>query len=135
MSATLNYFGRYKCAMEKYYSYVFSLRKFILLLYVFVSNFWNYKQIQKETDLSSDDESSDSEDAPGSSSHYLANDTISKYHTFFRFVWIQGKFVPFQKQKGKVYFQIYFPDFLWDWVQISKVKKCHKLCLWVRRRR
>ena len=87
-SISTGLFGWYKCAIENYYSNVFSLRKFILLVYVFVSNFWNYKQIQKETDLSSDDESSDSEDAPGSSSHYLANDTISKYHTFFRFVWM-----------------------------------------------
>ena len=88
---------------------------------MFVANFWNYKQIKKETDLSSEDECSDCEDDPGSSSHNLANDTISKYHTFFRFVRMSGKFVPFQKQKGRVYFPQNFKDL--DMVKIFQVKK------------
>ena len=65
-----------------------SLRKFILLVYIFVANFWTYKDIQKETNLSStDEENSDNEDGASSSTH-LGKATISKYFTFFRSVWM-----------------------------------------------
>ena len=58
-----------------------SLRKFILLVYIFVSNYWSYKHIQNETDLtSSDSDDSDGEDC----SSVLGTATISKYFTFFR---------------------------------------------------
>ena len=61
-----------------------SLRKFILLIYVFVANFWNYRQVKTETDLTSESESeTDTNDVEKTSSS-LANDTISKYYTFFR---------------------------------------------------
>ena len=57
------------------------------MIYVFVSNFWTYKQIVKETDITSSDDDSehepDDENLPASSS-VLGNATISKYFTFFR---------------------------------------------------
>ena len=37
-----------------------SLRKFVLLIYVFVSNYWTYKVIQKETDISSESDTESS---------------------------------------------------------------------------
>ena len=58
-----------------------SLRKFILLVYIFVSNYWSYKHIQNETDLTSSDDDSDVE---GDSTSVLGKATISKYFTFFR---------------------------------------------------
>jgi hypothetical protein len=58
-----------------------SLRKFILLIYIFVSNFWSYKQIQRETDLTSSESDNSDDNKDGSSSSVLAMDTISKYFT------------------------------------------------------
>ena len=56
-----------------------SLRKFTLLVYIFINNFWNYQQIQTETCLSSDEEDNDS-----SESSVLSTKTINRYFTAFR---------------------------------------------------
>ena len=75
-----------------------SMRKFALLVYVFVSNFWTYRQImvsifyrshvsimsiscKEETDLTSEEEESDSEQGTNS---VLSSSKINKYFTMFR---------------------------------------------------
>ena len=86
-----NYFYCKKCN-KKYsirkstflYNANVSLRKFILLIYIFVANYWTWKQIQVETDLSSSDSESETEVREVDKSSVLANDTISKYFTYFR---------------------------------------------------
>ena len=60
-----------------------SLRKFILLIYCFVSNFWTYDQISKETDLTTSEEDSDDEEGKSQSS-VLSRKTISSYFSYFR---------------------------------------------------
>ena len=64
-----------------------SLRKFVLLIYVFVSNYWTYKVIQKETDISSESDT-ESVESDSVSSSVLGKATISKYFNFFRYVHI-----------------------------------------------
>ena len=60
-----------------------SLRKFILLVYCFVSNFWTYDQISKETDLTTSEEDSDDEEGVSQSS-LLSRATIASYFSYFR---------------------------------------------------
>ena len=57
-----------------------SLRKMILLIYIFVFILWNYRTIMRETDLSSD-----SDDSDDKASSVLSTKTISKYYTYFRY--------------------------------------------------
>ena len=68
-----------------------SLRKFVLLVYIFIANFWSYRQVQvlkkycifflsvtkEETDLTLDDETDED-------SSVLSKATINKYYTMFR---------------------------------------------------
>ena len=58
-----------------------SLHKFILLVYIFALNLWSYSEIQKETNLSSDEESESDDEGE---SWVLSSNTRNKYLTLFR---------------------------------------------------
>ena len=59
------------------------LRKLVLLLYIFISNFWTYKQIREETDILSSEEDDSDDSSNRVDSSVLGKATISRYFTAF----------------------------------------------------
>ena len=62
-----------------------SIRKFILLVYTFISCLWTYQQVKTEVNVtSSDDEESEDKDKESKHVALLSDKTISRFYTIFR---------------------------------------------------
>ena len=62
-----------------------SIRKFILLVYTFISCLWTYQQVKTEVNVtSSDDDESEVDDKESKHVALLSDKTISRFYTIFR---------------------------------------------------